>query len=66
MTFNIAQWKEGDDPQLIIDFINEVMDDLRYKYLDLCFFKDPIPNNYNYTDSKFNVLGEVISWEYAE
>lgn len=32
MTFNIAQWKEGDDPQLIIDFINEVMDDLRPSY----------------------------------
>lgn len=42
------------------------MNDHRYKYLDLCFFKDSIPNNYNYTDSKFNVLGEVISWEYSE
>lgn len=32
MTFNISQWSEGDNPQLIIDFINEVMDDLRPSY----------------------------------
>ena len=32
MPFNIAQWKEGDDPQLVIDFINEVMDDIRPSY----------------------------------
>lgn len=32
MTFNISQWSEVDNPQLIIDFINEVMDDLRPSY----------------------------------
>ena len=32
MTFNISQWSEGDNTQLIIDFINEVMDDLRPSY----------------------------------
>lgn len=32
MIFNISKWKEGDNPQLIIDFINEVMDDLRPSY----------------------------------
>lgn len=32
MSFNIADWGNGDDPQLIIDFINEVMDDIRPIY----------------------------------
>ena len=38
MPFNIAQWKEGDDPQLVIDFINEVMDDIRPSYSQLGWF----------------------------
>lgn len=34
-----------------------------YKYMDLCLFKNSIPNTYKYLDNKFNVLGEVLYWE---
>ena len=35
-----------------------------YKRLDLCFFKDPVPNTFKYLDDNFNILGEVLYWEY--
>lgn len=40
------------------------MNEGNYKRLDLCFFKDRVPNTFKYLDDNFNVLGEVLYWEY--
>ena len=37
-----------------------------YKRLDLCFFKDLVPNTFKYLDDNYNVLGQVLYWEYNQ
>lgn len=71
MSFNIAQWKEGDDPQLVIDFINEVMDDIRPSYSQLGWFtaeqeaeicKKYTPNNGQYSFTFYD--GKILHVKY--
>ena len=73
MDFNIAQWKEGDDPQLVIDFINEVMDDLRPSFSlpgwytseqeeEIC--KKYNPNNGQHSFTYYD--GKILHVEYKD
>ena len=73
MPFNIAQWKEGDDPQLVIDFINEVMDDIRPSYSQPGWFtaeqeaeicKKYTPNNGQYSFTFYD--GKILHVGYKD
>lgn len=74
MTNKISKWKEGDDPQLVIDFINEVMNDLRPSYSENGWFtpeqeaeicKKYSPNNGPHHSFSF-YDGKILHVEYKD
>ena len=74
MTFKIAEWTEGDDPQLVIAFINEVMNDLLPSYSEPGWYtpeqeeqilKKYSPNNGIYESFTF-YDGKILHVEYTD
>lgn len=70
---SVYSWKEGDDPQLLIDFVNEVLDDLRPSYSQPGWFtkeqeeeicKKYTPNNGAYSFTFYD--GKILHVEYKD
>lgn len=74
MTFQIAQWKEGDDPQLVIAFINEVMADLLPTYSEPGWYtpeqEEEILKKYNRNNGLYESFtfydGKILHLEYKD